>query len=335
MRMKKRIFILSVVSSLLALAFVASSALATHEHPTGASPLRVPLVPAFRACAAANSTHGAPLNFPSCNPPVPASGTVQSGPGSVGYAVVLVCNTGAAPAACHESAPGFTTAMQPDVRVWGVGRDVQCRLTGSPGGCVAGSDYNPNGAAGPYTTICTTAAACGGGAKPSPFCAPGAGSSAACQAGTDITASAALAQPGGSTVNPSTQCGTNPSCLAFAGNFVGHAIRVTDHYNCDPGAPLGDPNACPANPSTSTRPATMVDLLFPIPVDCKVNPEAAVAGSNCGANTTANALVPQSVIAGKQAVVEIGEVQDLDSGPNGLRGDSDDQVFATQGVYLP
>jgi len=332
--MKKRIFILSVVSSLLALAFVASSALATHEHPVGASPVRVPLVPAFEACNSANSTHGAPLVFPSCNPPVPVSGTVKSGTGSIGYASVLVCNTGAAATNCHESAPGFTTAMQPDVRVWGVGRDVQCRLTGTPTGCVAGSDYSPNGAAGPYTTVCTTAAGCGNGGKPTPFCAPGAGSAAHCTGGADITATAALAQAG-STIDPTAQCGSDPTCLLFTRNFVGHAIRVTDHYNCSSSLPPGDPNACPASSTTSTRPATMIDILFPIPVDCIANPEAAVAGSNCGANTTANALVPGSVIKGKQAVVEIGEVQDLDSGPNGTRGDSDDERFAVQGIYLP
>jgi hypothetical protein len=45
--------------------------------------------------------------------------------------------------------------------------------------------------------------------------------------------------------------------------------------------------------------------------------------------------VPGSVIAAKQAIVEIGEMQMLDSGPDGTRGTSDDQRFATQGIYLP
>jgi hypothetical protein len=331
----KRTIGLSVALSLLAMLFIASSAMATHEKPLGASPMRVPLVPAFKACTSANSTHGLPLNFPSCYPPVPVSTTVKSGSGSIGYANILVCNVGAGPAKCHESSPGFTSAMQPDVRLWGVGRDVQCRLTNTPVGCTAGSDYNPNGASGPYTTICAGAGPCGGGAQPAPFCAPGAGSTTACQAGSDITATAALAQASSTTVDPTAQCGTDPTCLAFSRNFVGHAIRVTDHYNCDPGAPVGDPNHCPASASTSTRPATLIDILFPVPVDCIANPEATITGSNCGVNTTANALVPGSVINGKQAVVEIGEVQDMDSGPNGARGDSDDQVFATQGIFLP
>jgi len=332
--MKKRIFVLSAMSALLALAFIASSAMASHEKPVSGSPIRVPLVPAFDACTSANSTHGVPLNFPSCNPPVPTSGTVKSGNGAVGQGWVVVCPTGGGATECNEAAPGFTTAMQPDVRLYGAGRDVQCRVTGSPSGCSAGSDYNPNGGAGPYTTICTTASACGNNGRPRPFCAPGVGSSAACAANADITETAALGNASGTSVDPTVQCGTNVSCLAFAGHFVGHAIRVTDHYNCDPGAPPGDANACPANAGTSNRAATMVDILFPVPVDC-LPTASATLGSNCGSNTTANALVPASVIAGKQAVVETGQIEALDSGPNGTRGDSDDEIFAVQGVFLP
>jgi hypothetical protein len=217
--------------------------------------------------------------------------------------------------------------------VFGEGRDLQCRGTA---GCPAGADYNPNGATGPYTTICGSAADCGSGSlKPRPFCAPGIGSEAACIAGSDITATANLAQPGGATVDPTVQCGTDPACLAFVGKHVGHAIRVSDHYNCTTSAPPGDPNACPASATTSNRPATLIDIAFPVPVDCIVNPAGGATGSNCGANTTANALVPGSVIAGKAAVVEIGEVQQLDSGPNLVRGDGDDEVFATQGIFIP
>jgi hypothetical protein len=333
--MRKRILLLSVLSTLLALPFVPSSASATHEVPIGATPVRVPLVPAFEPCNAPNSTHGAPLNFPSCSPPDPVSATVKAGTGSIGYASILVCNVGSTGGLC-------TAQPQPDVRVWGEGRDVQCRLTGTPvpvaGGtpCVAGQDYNPNGAAGPYTTVCGQPATCNEGTtKPDPFCAPDAGSEVACIAGTDVTATTALGDPSGVTVDPTDQCGTDPTCLAFASEFVGHAIRVTDQYNCDPSASPPDPNACPASQSTSTRPATMVDILFPVPVDCIPNPAGGATGSNCGTNTTANALVPGSVINGKNAVVQLGEMQILDSGPDGVRGNSDDERFAVQGIFLP
>ena len=37
-----------------------------YPRPKGATPLRVPLVPAFRQCTAPDRTHGPPLAFPSC-----------------------------------------------------------------------------------------------------------------------------------------------------------------------------------------------------------------------------------------------------------------------------
>jgi hypothetical protein len=52
---------------------VAAAPLTGYPRPKGASPTRVALVPAFAACTAPNSTHGAPLSFASCNPPVQSS----------------------------------------------------------------------------------------------------------------------------------------------------------------------------------------------------------------------------------------------------------------------
>jgi serine protease AprX len=52
-----------------------------YVRPKGASPLRVPLVPAFEQCTAARATsaHGAPLAFPSCGPPVQSSSRLTIG----------------------------------------------------------------------------------------------------------------------------------------------------------------------------------------------------------------------------------------------------------------
>jgi len=55
------------------------AASATHVRPKGATPLRASVVPAFKACATPNRTHGAPLAFPSCNPPVQASNFLTIG----------------------------------------------------------------------------------------------------------------------------------------------------------------------------------------------------------------------------------------------------------------
>jgi hypothetical protein len=56
-----------------------STATGFYARPKGASPLRVPLVPAFQQCSAPNSSHGAPLAFSSCKPPTQASGFLTIG----------------------------------------------------------------------------------------------------------------------------------------------------------------------------------------------------------------------------------------------------------------
>ena len=57
-----------------------------------------------------------------------------------------------------------------------------------------------------------------------------------------------------------------------------------------------------------------------MPVVCQAT-AAAPIGSYCGANTTANALVPGPlvVVSGKAAIVEIGQIRVFDSGPDGIR----------------
>jgi uncharacterized repeat protein (TIGR01451 family) len=65
-----------------------------YARPKGASPLRVPLVPAYVACTGPNRSHGSPLSYPSCAPPLPVSpyltvGTTDANgqaANSVGYA---------------------------------------------------------------------------------------------------------------------------------------------------------------------------------------------------------------------------------------------------------
>jgi uncharacterized repeat protein (TIGR01451 family) len=50
-----------------------------YVRPKGATPFRVPLVPAYQPCAAASRTHGPPLVHPSCTPAVPASSLLTVG----------------------------------------------------------------------------------------------------------------------------------------------------------------------------------------------------------------------------------------------------------------
>jgi hypothetical protein len=77
---------------------MAQLASGSHPRPRGASPLRVSLVPAYKQCTAPNSTHGPPLAFPSCTPPVQASNFVTVGTpdangaeaNSIGFAQIKV-----------------------------------------------------------------------------------------------------------------------------------------------------------------------------------------------------------------------------------------------------
>ena len=99
----KRKMVLPLVLALgaLGLMVVSQVASATHVRPKGATPLRASLVPSFKACATPNRTHGAPLAFPSCNPPVQTSNflTVGSpdangaGANSVGFILLKVKTT--------------------------------------------------------------------------------------------------------------------------------------------------------------------------------------------------------------------------------------------------
>jgi len=132
MSVKRRIA-LALALGTLASVLVASSALATHPRPLGASKIRVTLVPAFRVCGAGggtpNSTHGAPLSFPSCTgsafrlesntltvpsgtPPTNASGSIT---------IEVYCTNGDAPP-CSA-----TAGDQQDVRLIAAGKDIRCR----------------------------------------------------------------------------------------------------------------------------------------------------------------------------------------------------------------
>jgi hypothetical protein len=70
---------LAVAFGATALMIMATVAQGTHPRPKGATPLRVSMVPAYNACTAPSRTHGPPLAFPSCNPPVQSSTNITVG----------------------------------------------------------------------------------------------------------------------------------------------------------------------------------------------------------------------------------------------------------------
>jgi hypothetical protein len=81
----KRKMVLPLALAVGALGLMAVSQLASGSHvrPKGASPLRASLVPAYKLCGPGgttpNRTHGGPLVFPSCSPPVQTSSYLTIG----------------------------------------------------------------------------------------------------------------------------------------------------------------------------------------------------------------------------------------------------------------
>ena len=102
---------------------VAGAANATHVRPGGASPIRVPLVPAYNVCnvGSATMTHGTPLSAPSCTPTQSSSALTLGTPDAngapangIGYVKLIVLSGGAPP---NES----------DVAIISEGTDIRCR----------------------------------------------------------------------------------------------------------------------------------------------------------------------------------------------------------------
>jgi hypothetical protein len=108
----------------------------------------------------------------------------------------------------------------------------------------------------------------------------------------------------------------------YTGQLQGTAqIRISDHWNAV--AAGGGPD-----------PATVIDIPFPVTASCVATATNTIGGT-CSANTSANAVVPGSVLDGKRAVVEIGQIQINDGGASGTAGAADATLFAVQGIFIP
>jgi WD40-like Beta Propeller Repeat len=110
-----------------------------YPRPQGASPLSVPLVPAYRACTNPNRTHGPPLDSGSCAPPQQTSGALTVGtPDANGEPAASI---GRVRFRTVVGDPA-TTADEADVLVGATLTDVRCRLA-MPAYCTGGalSDY--------------------------------------------------------------------------------------------------------------------------------------------------------------------------------------------------
>jgi hypothetical protein len=248
MRIRRRVVAtLALAVGALGLMLMTQMASAGHLRPKSASPIRIPIVPAFKQCLASNRTHGPPLAFPSCNPPVEASTYLTVGEPTVNGAAA--------------NAVGFAK-ITVKVGVVGPPEDSDVMLIANA---------------------------------------------------TDIRCKAGVAACG------SVNAADGPD---YTGQVQGTAqIRISDHWNAI--APGGGPD-----------PATVQDIPFPVNGSCVATADTAIGGT-CSANTSANAVVPGSVLDGKRAVVGIGQIQFNDGGAGGVAGAADATIFGVQGIFIP
>ena len=96
------------------------------------------------------------------------------------------------------------------------------------------------------------------------------------------------------------------------------------------------------NAPETPEPGTVQSFKYEFPVLCAPTNSSNV-GSNCDANTTADALVPATVLENKRTIWGLGQVSIKDAGPNGTGyascpptcGDGDETTFLRQGLFVP
>jgi Tol biopolymer transport system component len=87
------------------------------------------------------------------------------------------------------------------------------------------------------------------------------------------------------------------------------------------------------NGGSLTDPATSDDYDFSTPVTCTAT--GGSQGSTCAVASSADSVMPGVVREGASMVLQVYGLRIFDSGPNGVRSDADDRMFAFQGVYVP
>jgi hypothetical protein len=112
---------LAFAVGVLGLMMLTEVATATHPRPASATPLRFSLVPAYNQCTASNRTHGPPLGFPSCNPPVQASSFLTVGTPDSNGAVANSLGSVLIKVIPHQCCP------DQDVAITGSISDVRCK----------------------------------------------------------------------------------------------------------------------------------------------------------------------------------------------------------------
>jgi hypothetical protein len=124
-----------------------------------------------------------------------------------------------------------------------------------------------------------------------------------------------------------TDIRNKPSGSDYVGRVLATAdVQITDQNNA----------------AETPEPGTVQSFKYEFPVDCVATALNSI-GSTCALDTTADALVPGTVLESKRTIWEIGQVSIKDAGPNGTGyascpptcGDGDETTFLRAGVFVP
>jgi len=289
--------LLALAVGLLGAFTFAQAAGATHQSPVGASPARGSFVPAYAQCTTPDQAHNPPLGFPSCSPASASPPTPRSSVAKFGPSSIGFLRI----VVCPSGSPvAFCNPANPPNPPGGVWAQPDVRVTGNITDvrCLGGPNC-PTPGTSPYDPHA--------GSGP-PYTSAGTGSTAP----TPPCFPLAPNPPG--SVNPNCSAGQDMTLTGtIPGEAAGTNIRITGHNNTLPGNGTGEGS-------------------IPVPIDCQ---PAGSGGSNCGVNTSFNALFPGAVKSGFAEVIELGQSQLNDAGVDGIVGNADDGTFAVQGIFEP
>jgi glucose/arabinose dehydrogenase len=86
--------------------------------------------------------------------------------------------------------------------------------------------------------------------------------------------------------------------------------------------------------TSATEPATTTDVVLRATVQCAASAAAGV-GATCDLSTTLDALTPGLVREGARSIWELGPVEVLDGGSDGVAATAGNEVFMRQGLFIP
>jgi hypothetical protein len=84
---------------------------------------------------------------------------------------------------------------------------------------------------------------------------------------------------------------------------------------------------------TGVDAGTVQDLPFPITVPCTAT--AGTAGATCAVTTTFDAVLPGAIAESRRSLWEFDRIRVNDGGSDGLAATTPNDLFATQGIFVP